>query len=223
MAALTLYRLGEEISRMLNGGKIPTATNVSLNELKISICQVANSLLKTDYFQVNAKWGEMIPNGSVIGYYPEVVVETWKNKSRAKLPVKPIKLPRDMGVFSVFPSGEPDKEMIPLQMGEWSLLKSQPLINDLLGQVGRTTYGEWIEFTRDITRPGENVTVDMRLVILDFSQYGDYDPLPLLPEHEWQIKQEVVKLYSGEPIADKTVDPSVNEQKNTPIKQQSQA
>jgi len=219
----TLFRLAEEINRMLNGGKIPVASNTSIAELKIAICQVANSLLKVDYFQVNAKWGEMIPNGSVIGYYPNVPVEQWKNKSRAQLPIKPIKLPRDMGVFSVFPSGEPDKEFIPLQMGEWGLLKSQPLVNDLLGQTGRTTYGEWVEFTRDITVPGQNVTVDMRLVILDFSQYGDYDPLPILPETEWQIKQEVVKLYGGEPEPDKTVDPSVSNQKNIPIKQQSQA
>lgn len=221
--ATTIYRLAEECSRIINGGQIPVAGGVGIGELKISIGQVANSLLKADYFQVNARWGEMIPNGSMLGYYPDLVVSKWKDRSRVQLPVKPIKLPRDIGVYSVFPSGQPDQEFIPLQMGEWSLLKSQPLINNLLGQVGRETLGDYVYLTKDITVPGENVTVDMRLVIMDISLYGDYDILPILPEMEWQIKNEVVKLYTGEPIPDKTVDSTSNEQKNVPIKQQSQA
>lgn len=128
-----------------------------------------------------------------------------------------------MGVWSVFSSDEPDREFIPLEMGQWSLLQSQPLLNNLLGQVGRETYGEYVVFTKDITIPGEAVTVDMRLVIMDISLYGDYDPLPILPEMEWQIKQEVIKLYGGEPIPDKTVDATVNELKNVPVNQQRQS
>lgn len=221
--ATTIYRLAEECLKIISGGKIPVATGVSINELKISVGQVANNLLKIDYIQINARQGEMIPNGAVLGYYSGLVVESWKNKSRVKLPVKPQKLPRDMGVWSVFLSDEPDKELIPLQMGQWSLLQSQPLLNNLLGQVGRETYGEYVVFTKDITVPGENTTVDMRLVIMDISQYGDWEVLPILPEMEWQIKQEVVRLYSGEPIPDKTVDPSVNEQKQVPVNQQKQS
>lgn len=219
----TLFRLAEEILKMLSGGKIPVATGVSINEIKIAIAQVCNQLLKVDYIQVNSRAGEAIPNGSVIGYYPNIVVEKWKNKSRAKLPIKPIKLPRDMGVWSVFISDSPDVEFIPLQMGQWSLLQSQPLLNNLLGQIGRETYGDYVIFTKDITIPGQEVTVDMRLVVMDFSLYDDYSILPILPEMEWQIKQEVVKMYGGEPIPDKTVDPSVNEQKNIPVTQQRQA
>ena len=223
MSAPTIYRLSEEILKIISGGKIPVATGISFNEVKIAVGQVANSLLKTEYFQINVKGGELIPNGAVIGYYSNIVVEKWKNKSRAKLPIKPQKLPRDIGVYSVFPSDDPDNEFIPIEMGQWGLLKSQPLINNLLGQVGRETVGDYVYFTRDITIPGENVTVDMRLVIMDISLYGDYDLLPILPEHEWQIKQEVVKMYSGEPVPDKLSDPSVNEDKNIPITQQRQA
>lgn len=221
--ATTIYRLAEECLKLISGGKIPVATGVSINEAKISIGQIANSLLKVDYFQINGKMAETIPNGSVLGYYSDLVAESWKGKSRVKLPVKPLKLPRDMGVWSVFPSDQPDKEFIPLEMGQWSLLQSQPLLNNLLGQVGRETYGDYVVLTKDITIPGEPVTVDMRLVIMDISLYGDYDILPILPEQEWQIKQEFVKLYGNEPIPDKTVDPSVNEQKNVPIIQQRQA
>jgi hypothetical protein len=223
MAVVTIYRLAEEIKRLLDGGDNPAASDISIPEIKIAIGQVANSLLKVDYLQINTKMAETIPNGSVLGYYSNLTVESWKGKSRVKLPVKPQKLPRDMGVWSVFPSDQPDKEFIPLQMGQWSLLQSQPLLNDLLGQVGRETYGDYVVFTKDITIPGETVTVDMRLVIMDISQYGDWDILPILPEQEWQIKQEVVKLYSGEPIPDKIVDATTKERKNIPINEQRQS
>lgn len=221
--ATTLYRLSEEIKKLLDGGDNPAASDISINEIKIAAGQVANSLLKTDYLQINTKMAETIPNGSVLGYYPDLTVENWKGKSRVKLPVKPLKLPRDMGVWSVFPSDQPDKEFIPLQMGQWSLLQSQPLLNNLLGQVGRETYGEYVLFTKDITIPGETVTVDMRLVIMDIALYGDYDLLPLIPEMEWQIKQEVVKLYSGESIADKLVDSTTKGNKGIPLKEQKQS
>jgi hypothetical protein len=223
MALLTIYRLAEECKKLVDGGDAPAASSISLNEAKIAIGQIANSLLKTDYLQINSRIGETIPNGSVLGYYPDLVVESWKGKSRVKLPVKPQKLPRDMGVWSIFPSDQPDKEFIPLEMGQWSLLQSQPLLNGLLGQIGRETYGEYVVFTKDITIPGETVTVDMRLVIMDISLYGDFDLLPLLPEHEFQIKQEFVKLYSQQPTADRVVDSTVKEQQNVPINQQKQS
>lgn len=223
MTAPTIYRLAEEIKRILDGGDIPLASSVSIPEIKIVIGQMANSLLKTEYFQVNVKGGELIPNGAVIGYYPNIVVEKWKNKSRAKLPIKPLKLPRDIGVLSVFPSSEPEREFIPLEMGQWSLLQSQPLINNLLGQIGRETYGDYVVFTKDITIPTEDVTVDMRLVIMDVSLYGDYDLLPILPEHEIQIKQEIVKMYKDAALPDKLVDSTAKEQKNIPITQQRQS
>ena len=57
---------------------------------------------------------------------------------------------------------------------------------------------------------------------VDISQYDDWDVLPILPEQEWTVKQEVFKMYSQEPIADKLVDDSVKEQKNTPVRQQQQ-
>jgi hypothetical protein len=77
-------------------------------------------------------------------------------------------------------------------------------------------------FTKDLTIPNTSVYVTVRLVILDFALYGDWDPLPLPPEMEWQIKQEVLKLYSIEKIPDKLVEPLVKEP-GVPTTQQQQA
>jgi len=226
--ATTLYRIAEECLKALSGGNIAGASNISLGEMKISICQVANQLLKVEHFSVNEKMAEKIDNGAVIGWYEDISVTSFNGKSTATLPIKPIKLPRNMGVFGIYPKYESngnyelDKEFIPLQMGQSALLKSQPMINDLLGQVGYENYGISIVFTKDIKTMFPNIVLAMRLAVLDFSQYSDYDVLPLLPEQEWQIKQEVIKLYSGVGVADLLVDSSNKQQQNIPVPQQKQ-
>ena len=227
--ATTIYRLSEEILKMLSGGDLQAASNISMGEMKISICQVANQLLKVEHFSVNEKMAEKIDNGAVVGWYEGIAVTSFNGKSTATLPIKPIKLPRNMGVFGIYPKFEAngnyelDKEYIPLQMGQSALLKSQPMINDLMGQVGYENYGITIVFTKDIKTMFPDIVLAMRLAVLDFSQYDDYSILPLLPEHEWQIKQEVIKLYSGVGVADMLTDPTVKQQQNIPITQQKQS
>jgi len=222
--ATTIFRLAEECGRLIYGGNIPIAGKVSIYELKIAVGQAINQLLKVDYFQVNGRLGETIPNGSVLGLYTGIPTTTFNGRTAAKLPIKPIKLPRDMGVWSVFPDGEPSQEYIPLQLGQFGLLKSQRLISDLMGQCGYEVYGDQVLFTKNLTPAPTDppFKVSMRLVIMDISQYGDFDPLPLLPEQEFQIKQMVVALYAPEPVSDKVVDPGRKELKGIPLTEQKQ-
>lgn len=225
MAASTLYGIGEECLRIISGGNIPDATKVDIEDVKLSVAEVCNSLLKIEHFQINEKMGESIPNGTVLGLYENIVVSKWKNVSQAMLPVKPLKLKRNMGVFSVFDPENRAFEYIPMQMGQWALLQSQPLINDLLGQCGYENFGMQILFSKDISSgdAASPTLVSMRLAILDASQYGDYDPLPILPEQVWQIKKEVCAMYGAEIVADKVIDPGRKELKGIPINQQTQS
>lgn len=223
MALYTIYSISEEILKLLNGGQIQTATGVSFNEIKLSVAEVANNLLKIEHFTINEKLGEKIPNGSVLGLYEGIAVLPYKTgRSKATLPVKPLKLPRNMGVFSVYLTELPEQEFIPLQMGQYNLIRSQPLISDLLGQIGYETFGLELIFTKDIPQLYPDQTLSMRLAILDITQYSDYDILPVLPEQVWQIKQEVIKLYGGEPVADYVVDSTSKSLQGTPINQQQQ-
>ncbi len=142
MAVITIYRLAESCLSLIEGGDLKTASSLSLNEIKIACGQVINTLLKVEYLTVNASLGETIPNGSVLGLYEGIAVETSNGKSQCTLPIKPLKLHRNMGIWAVYPryttdsNYDYDKEFIPLQMGQGGLIKSQPLFNDLLGQVG---------------------------------------------------------------------------------------
>jgi hypothetical protein len=223
MAVITPYRLSEEIMKLLLGSDPQAASNVTINELKISIGQVINNLLKIDYLSVNTKLGEAIPNGSVLATYDGIAYTSWKQgRSKATLPIKPLKLPRNMGVWSIYLTSDPTKEFIPLQMGQGNLIISQPMINELMGHVGYEVFGMEIVFTKDLRLLYPDDTLSMRLAVMDISQYDDWDILPILPEQEWTVKQEVFKMYSQEPIADKLVDDSVKEQANTPVRQQQQ-
>jgi hypothetical protein len=222
--AQTIYRLAEQVLSLIEGGDPSVASSISLNEIKISCGQVINQLLKTEYLGANMKLGETIPNASVIARYDQNVVSQYGNgASKTTLPVKPLMLPRNIGVWSIYVPDEPDKEFIPLQMGQSSLLKSQLMINNLLGQVGYEVRGKDVYFTKDLTNGGNNTYVTIELVIMDIAQYGDYDILPIPPELEWQVVQEVYQLYITQPIADKVVSATTKEEKNVPIKQQSQS
>lgn len=221
MALLTRYMLAEQIHDLLEGGNPGVASSVSIPELQISIAQVLNNLLKIDYLSVNEKLGEKIPNGSVIALYDGIVpISTTNGRSKATLPVKPLKLPRNMGVFSIFRPDYPDKEFIPLQMGQYNLLKTQALVNDLLGRIGYEVFGNEIVFTKDLPLLFPDETLSMRLMILDISEYSDYDILPVPPEWEWPIIKEVYQLYSTQPIPDKIVDGTVKEEKGINTNQQ---
>lgn len=230
MAIVTIYRLAEQASSLIEGSNLGAASSISLNELKIACGNVINSLLKIEHFSVNEKLGEKIPNGSVLGWYENIAVTSLGNgKSKAVLPIKPLKLPRNMGVFAIYPKYttlggyEYDKEFIPLQMGQAGLLKSQPLLNDLMGQVGYENFGLDLIFTKDIKSLFPDVVLAMRLAIMDVSQYGDFDVLPILPEMEMQVIQEVYKLYSSQATRDAVVDSTAKEQKGIPLNQQKQS
>lgn len=229
MGLPTIYRLAEQALALIEGGDQKAGSSLSISEIKIACGQVINSLLKTEYFSVNLKMGEVIPNGSVLGLYENISVFSSNGKSQATLPIKPLKLPRNMGVWAVYPkyyndgNYEYDKEFIPLQMGQGGLIKSQPLINDLLGQVGYECFGDRLIFTKDIKSLFPDVVLAMRLAIMNIDQYGDYDILPILPEMEWDVITTVYKMYSTQPIPDKLVDSTVAENKNIPTIQQKQA
>lgn len=218
---VTKGRLAEEILLLLSGGRIGNATKYHPNEIKISLCQVCNQLLKLEYMNT-LPLGDMIPNGAAIATYENILVTQWSNTSRITLPALPLRLPRNMGVYQIFSQSDYFSEFIPLQLGEASLIRSQGLVSNLSGYIGYETAGMDVIFTQDVTIPNTPVYLTVRLVILDFSQYGDYDPLPIPPEMEWQIKQEVLKLYSIEKVPDKLVEPLVKEG-NVPTTEQHQA
>lgn len=222
MGVSTKYRMAEQAMKRIEGAWDSAGGELTLEEIKIAIGQILNKMLKIDYFQTNFKMGELIPNGTVLAQYDGINVTSYSTgKSRATLPVKPMKLPRGMGLFSIWVDGFEDKEFIPLQMGQSNLIKSQPLINNILGQIGYEVSGMTLTFTQDIPQLYPDKTLSTSLVIMDIEQYDDFSPLPILPEMESDVIDAVVAMYQL-PIADKVVDSSNKPFTNVPVPQQKQ-
>jgi hypothetical protein len=219
--ATTIARLADEILLLLSGGRVGNATKWHPTEIKLSICQVANQLLKVEYFSQLTPLQEFIPSGAAMATYENNLVVPWSNTSKTTLPAMPIRLPRNLGV-QVFDQTNFFTEFIPLQRGEIGMIQSQGLVGALSGFIGYEVNGLDVIFTEDLTIPNTNIYVTIRLVVLDFTQYSDYDPLPLPPEMEWPLKKEIYQLYMNEEIPDKLVDPGVKEQGKTPVPQQRQ-
>lgn len=218
--ATTKYKIAESIVRIFNGGEIPVATKLKIDEAKYAVEQCLNKMLKMEYLNTNIPMGELIPNGASIATYTGIAITQYGTRSKSTLPAMPLKLPRGIGVYEIFDPANMTP-FIPLEMGQYKLLQSQSLINNLLGNVGYEWYGTDIIYTSDLTQPSP-ITVTMRLVVLDIAQYSDWDILPIPADMEWDVVAEVLKMYMPEPIADKLVESGRTEQRNVPINQQRQ-
>lgn len=213
--AATLFRLQEQIRKLLQGGEVSAAGVPSEGEIKLAICQAGNLLLKTDY-AASLKMGEVIPNNAVVATYEDIAVTSLgAGQSKASLPVKPISLPRGMGLWSVYPKYTTNgryvtkDEFIPMEMGIQNLLDSQAMINDVLGQTGYEKVDMEVYFNKDLKLLWPEIKLAMRLIVYDLSQYDDYDILPLTPEMETAVIGEVLRIYGVQLPSNKRVDATV--------------
>lgn len=219
--ATTKYRLAEEIQRILVGSNAGAGTKFHLNEIMLSVEQVANQLLKMEYMNTNIPMGDLIPSGAAIMTYDNIPVVKYKNISKSVLPCFPLKLPKNIGVYQIIPYIVGDAgdisdvftEFIPMELGQAFMIQKNPLVSNLSGMTGYECAGLDVYYSKDLTVDNTNAAVTMRLVVLDFTQYDEYAPLPLSPEYEFQIKTAVVQLYAAEPAEEKLPESGPNKRK----------
>lgn len=198
----TKKKIAEQVQRLLKGNPIISA-RVHINDIKLLVEQVANQLLKADYFAVNMPEGDTIPNNCMVFTYDNVPVTTYKStKSKATLPSMPINLPRNMGVLHVSKTDAIDEPFVPIPTSLYGVIKPQDLLGDLSGLIGYEVIGKDIVFTKNL--PGLSInSVLIRLVGVDLSQLTDYEAFPLSSDLEAQVVQTVYNILVQTPPADK--------------------
>lgn len=205
----TLFSIGEQIRSLLEGGDPPIAAKFDMEEVKRAAIQVINGLIKVQHVTEEMGGGMAIPDGSVFAEYDNVAVESWKGVARAALPAMPVKLPLNIGIFHVGPVDDPLNGFIPFESGQLQMLGEEPLISDILGQVGYEQSGKYIIFNKDITDNDEDyriTAVYMKLVVKDLTFYGDFDMLPIPASMEADVIQMTFQMLSGQMPANKKVD-----------------
>lgn len=202
--ATTKYKLAEQVQRMISGNP-EIQSRVQRNDIKLLIEQVANQLLKTEYFQVNMADGDTVPPNCMIYTYESVPVVTYKGKSKCTLPSMPINLPKNMGVFHISKTDAIDEPFIPIPSGLYGIVKPQALLGELSGLIGYEVFGKEVVFTTNL--PGQNVNnVFIRLVGVDLNTVTDYETLPISSDMEAQIVQTVYNILVQVPPADKSIN-----------------
>lgn len=203
--ASTIGRISEQIQRVLSGGDPSNTQRITLPEIRIAIGQVINRLLKIERLS-NYQEGEKSPVvDAAIAEYDNVAVTTYKDTSTCTLPAMPLHLTRGRGVWHVSKIDSPSDPFIPIQPGQWSLIKSQRILGDLNGLVGYEIRGDKLIFTENL--PGRSINyVLIRLLVNDFDSYSDTDILPIPADMEMTVIEEVLKLFGAWQPSDKKVD-----------------
>jgi hypothetical protein len=198
MAQTTTKRIiADQVLQRLAGGFPDVQEAVQKEDIFKAIEQKINSMFKIQHFNQTLASGETtIPENLALATYDDVTVTSFNGKSKATLPIIPISLPRNMGIFLVYDADFPDNPFIPLLRGQSALLKSDTLLNDLMGQIGYEPKNTEIVFTKDITQFGID-EVTMELVVFDITQYNETDLLPVPSDYAEQIVNELVNQFSN--------------------------
>lgn len=185
--------MAEQVLMRLAGGYRDVAQSVQMEDVIKSIEQVINSMFQTQYYNATLPTGETVPDNLMIAFYENIAVSSYGDKAKAQLPIVPISLPRNMGVYRVV--NENDIDFIPVPLGQGALLKADKLLNDLLGSVYYEVRKNEVIFSKDITLL-DVTSVNMYLVVLDISLYSNTDPLPIPANMEEEIIEKVFAKFA---------------------------
>lgn len=211
----TRWSIAEQVQNILNGGKGKEASWVDIREIYPYIAQVLNGLLKLDYFKTTLDGGETTPDGLSLATYQNVAVTSYQNTARLILPSNYVRLRMGLGVYYIGPQNIKtpgnilNQQFVPIPMGMGALIGTQPaILGNLGGRIGYEVHGLEVIFFQDITQPPLSIaTCLVKLVVMDMSQYGDYDLLPIPADMEGMCVQQALQLFSGEKPPSKITDP----------------
>jgi hypothetical protein len=193
MANSTKYLLAEQVQTRLAGGFRDASQPVQNVDIVKAIEQIINSMFQMQYYNATLPTGETIPDNLMIAFYENIPVTTLGDKSQAELPIIPISLPRNMGVYRV--TDDKDNDFIPVPLGQGALLRADKLLNDLLGNVWFEIRKNIVIFSKDILLLGID-TVNMYLIVMDISLYSNTDPLPIPASMEEEIVEKAFAKFA---------------------------
>ena len=171
---------------------------ISIPEVMLLVSQAINKILKLEVAESFKAGLVDIPKCSLIQYTASVTADAPNNRSSITLPVIPLTLPLDMGIWSISASGAAMTPYIPIPAQDVLVFQGANL-KYLEGQIGYYVQGKKVFFTKDLTLAGNGSisSVIINILASDFSQFADNDMLPISPEVESAVITEVLNIISG--------------------------
>lgn len=201
----TKNRIAEQISRIYS--RFVDKENISdildLREVRFLVEQSMNKVLKIQTSE-NFKAGSYdIPKSALITKSCPVTSESpGLNRAYITLPVIPLNLPLDMGIWAITAPGQPFAPYIPLPAQDVIVFQGTN-VSYLENQIGYYLQGKKVYFTKDITLTanGTVTSVDVQLLVMDFREFGDDEMLPISPEVEMDVINDVMVTLSNGKVA----------------------
>lgn len=207
----TRYLISEQILHRLRGMKPDTAKNIRMPDIMLAIGNACNGIMNAQFIGIKLPSGETLPDASMAFTFENVAVEKYRGVARAKLPLMPVTLPRNMGV-EIFKGDGIDCTYVPMLSNQWTLYKSEGIISDMGDDICYELTGGYAEFKKDITELNVS-TVAMRIISMDINSYTDHQLLPIPPDYEAMIIEQLIKQFSGVLAANNDTDLLVDKQK----------
>lgn len=202
--ATTKNILSEQIQRIYSRfiDKGNESDVIDLREIKLLVNQSINKVLKLQVAE-SFKAGMIdVPKCNIVEYTCAVTSQSGNSRAFITLPVIPINLPMDMGIWSISASNAAMTPYIPIPAQDVIVFQGTNL-SALEQQVGYYLQGKKVYFTKDITLTanGSITSVLVNLLVADFSTQGDNDLLLISPEVENSIIEDVLGVLGLGKIA----------------------
>lgn len=202
--ATTKFKLSEQIQRIYARylDKDNPSDVIDIREVKLLVEQTINKVLKAQVSEAFSVGMIDIPKCSLIEVTRTVTSDPTNSRAYITLPVIPLTLPLDMGIWSISAPTAVATPYIPIPAQDvlvFGTIASGTNVSYLEGQVGYYLQGTKIYFTKDITLSanGSISSVKVNLLASDFSQLTDTDLLPISPDTETAIIGEVLSIISN--------------------------
>lgn len=186
----TLYSISEQILKQFYGGVPSDDATVTMNEVKRLVNQVSMKKLGAQFYERLQMDDYSVP-GCMITTYRDLPIEKDEVSGSlfTKLPVHPISLALDMGVYEVTDSANPTSDILPLRSGQFNLLGPEVIKrqNWYIYEGDRITYSQSVANSNI-----EKVTV--KLLVNDINKISDYEPYPITADIEADVIMEVLNI-----------------------------
>jgi hypothetical protein len=171
---------------------------IDTREIILFIEQSLNKVLKLQVAE-SFKAGMIdVPKCNLIEYTAAVTADSGNNRAYITLPVIPLTLPMNMGIWSIAAATGAMNPYIPIPAQDVLVFQGANL-SYLEGKIGYYVQGRRVYFTKNITLTanGTVTSVVVNLLTMDLSQFGDNDLLPISPEVESTIIADVLETISN--------------------------
>jgi hypothetical protein len=197
---MTKKILAEQIQRLYSRfiDKENPSDIIDTREIILLVGQSLNKVLKLQVAE-SFKAGMIdVPKCNLIEYTTAVTADSGNNRAYITLPVIPLTLPMDIGIWSIAAATGAMNPYIPIPAQDVLVFQGANL-SYLEGKIGYYVQGKRVYFTKNITLTanGTVTSVVVNLLTMDLSQFGDNDLLPISPEVESTIIADVLETISN--------------------------